>query len=150
MKKFHQAFSMIELVFVIVVIGILASIAIPRLAATRDDATIAKARTTLASVRGAIGAEKQKRILKGDFTAIGDLGDTTYAFNKFDDANGSDVLGYPVKNCATGKKGCWERSIVGTQTEYTFKLPTSGTAVFELSGNKLTCKSTSDCSKLED
>lgn len=37
MKK---AFTMIELIFVIVIIGILASIAIPKLTATRDDATI--------------------------------------------------------------------------------------------------------------
>ena len=37
MKK---AFTMIELIFVIVIIGILAVIAIPRLSATRDDAKI--------------------------------------------------------------------------------------------------------------
>jgi prepilin-type N-terminal cleavage/methylation domain-containing protein len=36
MKRF--AFTMIELVFVIVVLGILAAVAIPRLVATRDDA----------------------------------------------------------------------------------------------------------------
>jgi general secretion pathway protein G len=34
----RTAFTMIELVFVIVILGILAAIAIPRLAATRDDA----------------------------------------------------------------------------------------------------------------
>ena len=38
-----RAFSMIELVFVIVVLGILAGVAIPRLAATRDDAEYSKA-----------------------------------------------------------------------------------------------------------
>ena len=39
MKK---AFTMIELIFVIVIVGILSSIAIPKLSATRDDALIAK------------------------------------------------------------------------------------------------------------
>lgn len=38
-----KAFSMIELVFVIVVLGILAGVALPRLAASRDDAEYSKA-----------------------------------------------------------------------------------------------------------
>ena len=42
MKKSKQAFTMIELIFVIVIIGILAVVAIPRLSVTRDDAKISK------------------------------------------------------------------------------------------------------------
>lgn len=41
MKK---AFTMIELIFVIVILGILAAVAIPRLNATRDDAEFVKAK----------------------------------------------------------------------------------------------------------
>ena len=49
MKK---AFTMIELIFVIVILGILAAIAIPKLAVTRDDAVIAKME---ANSRGLLG-----------------------------------------------------------------------------------------------
>ncbi len=64
---------MIELVFVIVVIGILSAIAIPKFAATRDDAHITRGLATLASVRSAIATERQKQILRGDFTGITSL-----------------------------------------------------------------------------
>ncbi|SFV70521.1 Type II secretion envelope pseudopilin protein (PulG,guides folded protein to PulD in outer membrane) [hydrothermal vent metagenome] len=40
---------MIELIFVIVIIGILAAVAIPKLAATRDDAQDAKTRANVAT-----------------------------------------------------------------------------------------------------
>ncbi len=69
MKK---AFTMIELVFVIVVIGILSAIAIPKFAATRDDAAVSKGRAEVAAMRSAIATERQKRILRGDFTDIVD------------------------------------------------------------------------------
>ena len=49
MKK---GFTMIELIFVIVILGILAAVAIPKLNATRDDAEVAKFATNISTVLG--------------------------------------------------------------------------------------------------
>lgn len=62
MKK---AFTLIELVFVIVILGILATVAIPKLIVTRDDAEIAKAKSQIAAVRSGIQLKRNENILKG-------------------------------------------------------------------------------------
>jgi len=59
---------MLELVFVIVILGILAGIAAPKLFATRDDAVIAKARADLASIKSGIANAYNANMLTGNFT----------------------------------------------------------------------------------
>jgi general secretion pathway protein G len=62
MKK---AFTMIELVFAIVIIGILAAVALPRLWVTRDDAVIVKLKTQVSTIQSAISSKYTKLILEG-------------------------------------------------------------------------------------
>nr|WP_321432208.1 type II secretion system protein [uncultured Campylobacter sp.] len=61
MKK---GFTMIELIFVIVILGILASVAIPRLAATREDAEIS---ATVANLRTLVSDASAYYTAKGEF-----------------------------------------------------------------------------------
>ena len=61
MKK---GFTMIELIFVIVILGILASVAIPRLASTRTDAEIS---ATVANIRTLISDAASYYAVKGEF-----------------------------------------------------------------------------------
>ena len=61
MKK---GFTMIELIFVIVILGILASVAIPRLAATREDAEISAA---VANLRTLVSDVTAYYTTKGEF-----------------------------------------------------------------------------------
>ncbi|MCI6565175.1 type II secretion system protein [Campylobacter sp.] len=61
MKK---GFTMIELIFVIVILGILASVAIPRLAATREDAEISAA---VANLRTLVSDASAYYTAKGEF-----------------------------------------------------------------------------------
>ena len=61
MKK---GFTMIELIFVIVILGILASVAIPRLASTREDAEIS---ALVANIRTLISDAASYYAVKGEF-----------------------------------------------------------------------------------
>jgi general secretion pathway protein G len=91
MKK---AFTMMELIFVIVVIGILASIALPKLWVTRDDAAIAKLRSDVASIRSSISTKYGKNVMSG-IDQCPSLEDTTK--DPSDNYVFEGVMTYPIK-----------------------------------------------------
>ena len=84
MKK---GFTMIELIFVIVILGILASVAIPRLAATREDAEIS---ATVANLRTLVTDINNYYVVKGGFNTT-DRDNTT---------KWKDITNVPLKDHA--------------------------------------------------
>ena len=102
----RNAFTMIELIFVIVILGILASVAIPKLAATRDDAHIAKGRANILAIRSGIIAERQARMFRGNSDYIADLETGAGLFE--------DVMSQPVTAKAANVAGGWRKSAADT------------------------------------
>ena len=102
-KCFKSAFTMVELVLVIVVIGILAAVAVPRLMVTRSDAVIVKGKSQVSAIRNGISLQKSRNMLKGDSTPYPDKLDNVITYNVndqklfyFNDANSSNILEYPI------------------------------------------------------
>jgi len=56
---------MMELIFVIVILGVLAGVAIPRLFVSRDDAAVSRLKTDLSSIRAGIETLRGKNIMSG-------------------------------------------------------------------------------------
>ena len=124
-----KAFTMIELVFVIVVLGILSAIAIPKFAASRMDAQVSKGRADVSSLRSSIISERQSRLIKGDSSFITRL-DNDVALNTegvviFDSnvtlsATSPKILAYGKRTKDDG--GHWMKTAGNT---YTYKVGTT-------------------------
>jgi general secretion pathway protein G len=141
-QKLKSGFTMIELVFVIVVLGILASIAIPRLSATRDDATITKGRADVASIRSAIVTERQSRLIQGINTFIAN---GTGAGQMDSGGLFGGVLMYPV-TASTGNDG-WS-GVAGSGT-YVYKVSgSSNTFTYTPANGRFLCNPGNECAKL--
>lgn len=101
--KLRSAFTVTELIFVIVVIGILASIALPKIGSSITDAQIARGTADVAAVRSAILAERQRLLLQGVTSFVPDINDN---FTASETNATRALLTYPLK---TGiGSGEWE------------------------------------------
>ena len=112
-----NAFTMIELIFVIVVIGILASIAMPKLWVTRTDAIIAKGRAEVSTIRSSIATARQKNLMEGNASypsALEDTGEPLFA----------NLLDYGMTSST--KDGHWSKS----GNNYVFHISSDMNATF--------------------
>ena len=116
MSKFRKAFTMIELVFVIVVLGILSAIAIPKFAATRVDAQISSAKATISSVRSGIVSARQRFLLQGESDYITKLSQNATTLFDGNGTAGYELLMYPIN--ASTENGHWSGNTNGLT--YTF------------------------------
>ena len=103
MKK---GFTMIELIFVIVILGILASVAVPRLASTREDAEIS---ATVANLRTLVSDASSYYVANGTFKPKGTQ------------ANWRDITNVPLRD---DKKALVQGT---TETSKAVHLSASGT-----------------------
>jgi len=134
----RKAFTMIELVFVIVVLGILAAVAIPKFAATRMDAQVSKGRSDVATIRSAILTERQSRIIKGEHTWISQLSDNDVTLFTGDGTNTLLMYGIPAGTSG----GHWSRT---STNNYTYKIgDTSCAFTYDPDNGKFTLSANQD------
>jgi len=148
MKNIKKAFTMIELVFVIVVLGILSAVAIPKLSAYVEDANIAAGISTVSSIRTAIASERQKSLILGviGYPQLLDTG-TTGDHQKLFDGNATiDILQYPIYSGTDS--GDWKKLTdnSGLTINYKYYIGSAKTVIFKYT--KLT--GVFDCDHTED
>ena len=133
MKK---AFTIIELIFVIVALGILAMVALPRLASSKEDAEIARVKAEIAAIRSAIQTHRGANLLKQNGRGYPD-----------------DLTARRIEEITNGTKlsqKYWSVSRDGSELNVTIGSRTA-TVTYDRTTGRLTCQNTNDlCRKIEN
>ena len=112
----RTAFTMIELIFVVVVLGILAAVALPKMSGVVTSSYSASAKGDVSGIRAAIAAARQKQLVKGKndyITKLSTGANNTKGATLFDGNGSLTLLTYPIIAKSVG----WMKT--GSKT-YTF------------------------------
>ncbi|CAD7287254.1 type II secretion system protein [Campylobacter suis] len=135
----RRAFSMIELVFVVVVIAILAGIMLPKISVSKDDAIIIKTRSEIAAIQSAISTQYSQTLLSANPNYPQTLQSTQLLF--------SAVLPIGIVD-ANGKEG-WSKVGEGDEN-YVFKYKNSiANFKYDKTNGSFACVSGGLCSMLK-
>jgi len=157
---FKPAFTMIELIFVIVVLGILAAVAIPKLAASRDDAVLVKGKSQVSAVRSGIVMQKSKRLLEGNTPFVPPVldGNTTSTVAQVptlfvnatdNDGNAYNILEYGLQ--PSSNDGSWTKAGPNTDDPILYDFHLEGTTVrfeYNPTTGAFTCTAGTNCNAL--
>jgi len=120
---------MVELIFVIIIIGILSAIAVPKFSKTTEMAYKSRAESTVSALRSVIATQRQKNILRG---------------NAADDINTTQAEALLVY----GLDDNW--AITDSDT-FTYTVPGgTETCAFDIEGGKLVKKLCNSATGLDD
>lgn len=126
MRIFKGAFTILEFIFVIVIIGILSSVAIPKFTSLKTNTEIVKGRSDVSSIRSSIITERQTRLIRGESNFINRLdsgvpadreGEKIFDSNETLSATSPTLLKYPI--ITKNGDGHWMKS---ADTNYTYTI----------------------------
>ena len=135
--KYKQSFSILELIFIVVIVGILATVSIPKLSNTTKTTSLVKLKNELNLINDGIKQYQTKAILQGDDISLDSLDE--------DDINlFSKVLTNPI--ISSSDINSWSKI---SNNSYSYRLNSNDDIVFVYDKDDLTfsCDKTLDICK---
>jgi len=162
MKK---SFTLIELIFVIVIIGLLASVAVPKFMQTKASASSSSVKSVISSLRTAIETKHGEWMINDDLDTsdgytpqgypqkLDNASPNTAGENLFAGTSTLSILKNPIKSCLDNN--CWYKykadDTDGNISYYAYKFTPDSNITLDYNGSngKIECNSDGSMSKNE-